>query len=1009
MVFISCLFLATLVEEQVIESSESVLDTAEQVIYASLREAEVALLASSISLENRLNNHQTNEQIRDCIIEFADNFKQPDRGITGFTDCYGYINGIFMAGDQWHLDADYAPESRPWYLSALNGMDRIVWTIPYIDEDTKKIVVSVSKTLKRPDGSIYGVVAIDIDVASVADYVIGLKGKVGGYGMLVNQDFVYIGHPDSEYLGRYMREFSSKHAEIEDGFRQGKTKFSAIKLENNKKQMMMSFFRKLQNDWYVGLAVPVAAYKRNIYLMIFFIASLGFIFMLILSYIMLQLSETTTRANEENSTKSSFLAQMSHEIRTPMNAIVSLTEIVLRKNLSKDVREQILIIKESGATLLTLINNILDFSKMEAGKLHLEAKEYSFAALVKDVVNVIRMRLQGKPLDFIVRVDSGIPAKFEGDEVRIRQVLINILNNAVKYTQFGHISLDVQMETVDENNVRLFFKVSDTGIGIKIRDMKLLFTEFSRVDTERNLGIEGTGLGLAIANTICKAMDGEISVSSVYDQGSIFTVSFVQKISDAKKVAAVPEPQAKKVILYEENSLRLASLKDGLVNLGISPLCCATLSEFLQRLEHESCDSFFVPSKYASDSIPVWGKNMGTGQLVIMTELDENNVFEDTKSIGLPVYSISLASSIKDTGKNKQTDADIDEPEFTAQDAYALVVDDISTNLMIAEELLKFYELRIDTSRSGENALALVQKNRYDLIFMDHMMPGMDGVETTAKIRQMEEIDPYYRNVPIIALTANALTSHREMFLRNGFNDFLAKPIEMEKLFAILSKWISKEKQHAVGEAAHRDIPETSNLTMPGVDVKAGIRNTGGTLVAYLKVLSIFQHDAMERLEAIKQTAATGDIDLYTTMVHSLKSASRSIGAQEFGDFAEEMEVAGRNKDLSIIRRRTEELLKRLHSLIDDISVFQAQNNTEVQSSVELSKDQLETLKTAFEEMNIEAIDSLISQYEKLPLNKQTKKFLESMEKDTLLFEYEKAEEEIKKVIENQKLNSEIG
>jgi HPt (histidine-containing phosphotransfer) domain-containing protein len=258
--------------------------------------------------------------------------------------------------------------------------------------------------------------------------------------------------------------------------------------------------------------------------------------------------------------------------------------------------------------------------------------------------------------------------------------------------------------------------------------------------------------------------------------------------------------------------------------------------------------------------------------------------------------------------------------------------------------------------------------------------------------------------VPIIALTANALTSHREMFLSNGFNDFFAKPIEMEKLFAILSKWIPKEKQHPSGKAAHEDASEIGNLNMRRVDVKAGIRNTGGTFVAYLKVLSIFRQDAMERIETIKKAAATGDVDLYTTMVHALKSASRSIGAKEFGDFAEEMEAAGRNKDLSVIRRRTEELLKQLRSLIDDISVFLTQNATEARSGVELSKQQLEALKTAFEEMNIEAIDSLISQYEKLPLNRQTKEFLEGMEKDTLLFEYEKAVESIESVIAEQGL-----
>jgi signal transduction histidine kinase/CheY-like chemotaxis protein len=534
--------------------------------------------------------------------------------------------------------------------------------------------------------------------------------------------------------------------------------------------------------------------QSEIRLMTLILSILGFVFAVLMSTFIVQANAVRMRANKENKSKSSFLAQMSHEIRTPMNAILSLAEIVLRKNISKDVREHISIIKQSGITLLALINNILDFSKLEAGQLQLEVKKYEFASLLNDVINVIRMRLEGKSLEFLVNVDGNIPAQLEGDEIRIRQILINLLNNAVKYTKNGHISLDVSMEKYNENSIKLFFKVSDTGIGIKSKDIKLLFEEFTRVDTKSNEGIEGSGLGLAIVNNICKAMNGQITISSVYGQGSVFTAILVQGKIDDKKTAFVEESNKKRVLLYEESPLQLHSIMSAMNSLGVKPVCTPNIADFIKRLENGIYDFAFVPSRYAADCMPIWKKHDTVSQLIIMMKIGEIMTIDSSGSILLPVYTIPLAHIFNSVLQTDQTDFE-DEPAFTAPNAYVLVVDDIETNLMVAEELLKFYEIQVDTSKSGAESLELIKKNRYDLIFMDHMMPEMDGVEVTAEIRKMGAAEPYYKKLPVVALTANALAGHREMFLKNGFNDFLAKPIEMDKLLVVLKEWIPKSKQ----------------------------------------------------------------------------------------------------------------------------------------------------------------------------------------------------------------------
>jgi signal transduction histidine kinase/DNA-binding response OmpR family regulator len=886
-----------LIRNHLIDNAYGVLDTTEEVVYAYFREAEGTVLNALTSLRYYIYNDYSQEHIKAYIEGCSGWIRRPSAGIMRVLDMYGYINGEFIAGNRWTPPDSYAVTERPWYLAAMRDTDKVGYTVPYIDEYSGAVILSAAHVLKNEQGNNAGIIAVDIDIRGISVYVKSLKAAQEGYEMLlINQDFVYIAHPDESCLGKRLHEISAEHAALADVVLQGIQKQEPVTVKDYDGRTVKIFFRALNNGWYLGVALPVDMRYYSSYSAACILSGIGILFILILHHSIVQMGKAWMKADQENRSKTSFLARMSHEIRTPMNAILSLVEIILRKNISKDVREQMLIIKRSGITLLALINDILDLSTLEAGQLQLEAKKYRIASLINDVATVIRVRIGNKPLDFNITIEDDVPAELIGDELRIKQILINLLTNAVKYTRAGRVELTVSVKKKDDTHGTVVFRVSDTGIGIKQKDIDLLFTEFSRVDTKRNRSIEGTGLGLAIVKTLCKAMDGAIAVSSVYGQGSAFTVSLPQSFGEEK---TAPESR----------------------------------------------------------------------------DAEELAGFES-------------------------------KPSFVSPNAHVLVVDDIYTNLMVAEELLKFYELRIDTATNGEEALRLIQENVYDLVFMDHMMAEMDGIETTRRIRLLGNNDPYFRHVPIIALTANVFVEFRELFLKNGFNDFLAKPIEVGKLYAILKKWIPSNKQQATDKSPYMADAGGGSLALRSIDVQKGINNTGGSLSTYIKVLRMFYHDAEERIPRIKNAAAEGDTVLYTTMVHALKSASRSIGAAEFGDFAEAMEAIGRNGDIPIIRRRTGELLNQLYSLLDDITAFLTQNDSKTETAaaagaLSLSKEQLDELRQALTNMHVAKFDSLMMAYKTLPISHGTREFLEGIEEDILLFEYEKAIAKIDKMLLN--------
>jgi PAS domain S-box-containing protein len=524
------------------------------------------------------------------------------------------------------------------------------------------------------------------------------------------------------------------------------------------------------------------------------------------------MAKKQAEAEAANIAKTAFLAKVSHEIRTPMNAILGITEIQLQnESLPPDMQEALGKIYNSGYLLLGLINDILDLSKIEAGKLELLAVNYDVPSLINDIVYLNIMRFDSKPIIFDLQVDETIPLTLSGDELRIKQILNNLLSNAFKYTESGKVNLQVAVEDTTlnrANQITLMFRVSDTGQGMTPEQLDKLFDEYTRFNTEANRGIEGAGLGMSITKHIVDLMNGKISVASEYGKGSTFTVWLPQGIVDAGVLG-----------------------KETVENLMLFRLGRMSQMKKAPQIVRE-----YMP----------YGK--------------------------------------------------------------VLIVDDVETNLYVAKGLMAPYGLDIETADSGFEVIDKIKNGaRYDIIFMDHFMPKMDGIEAAKKIRGMGY------TAPIIALTANALAGQAEVFFANGFDDFISKPIDIRQLNTVLNKMVRDKYPAETIEAARWQHNNMKKAAAP----KSSISR---------ELAKIFIRDANKTIGILdtiyekRDNYGDEDIQSYIINVHAMKSALAGIGENELSDFARKLEEAGRERVFSVMTKETPAFLNALREVIKKIT-----------------------------------------------------------------------------------------
>lgn len=607
----------------------------------------------------------------------------------------------------------------------------------------------------------------------------------------------------------------------------------------------------------------------------------GLILLLLLAMIntiheFIQMEGQRQQALAASDAKGRFLANMSHEIRTPINAVLGMDTMILRETNETQIKEYALDIQNAGQSLLALINDILDLSKIESGKLELIEEEYDFSSLIHDIMNMISMKAENKGLAVHLSIENHLPSRLWGDDVRLRQILINLMNNAVKYTEQGSVTLSVQGHSNPETDtISLTFHVKDTGIGIKQEDISKLFAEFERIEEQRNRNIEGTGLGMSITTQLLDLMGSQLQVESVYSKGSDFYFTLEQKIINAEPIGNLEERVHKQAKEYSYQTM------------------------------------------------------------------------------------------------------------LTAPDAHVLVVDDNAMNRRVFKNLLKETLVQIDEAGSGMECLALTQQNHYDLIFLDHMMPDMDGIETLHRL--MEDSSSPCRSTPVIALTANAVTGAKEMYLSEGFHSFLSKPVNPEKLEKLLLDLLPEDKKvpceisdvRADANMLTTDNEQLSEHEFPEIDgldwdyAQLHLKDPElllETIRDFYRAMDTDHNMLLQFLEQIQNSDAEA-LQQFKVRVHSMKSSAAMIGATFLSGIAKMLEYAARDGRTDIIFSVTPYFLEEWQHMKERLGPLAGEtvshtDSQKPQADLKIIQEYFPLLEQAMQTMNIDTADEIMRYFE---------------------------------------------
>lgn len=655
--------------------------------------------------------------------------------------------------------------------------------------------------------------------------------------------------------------------------------------------------------------------------------------------------EERHKSETSDQEKTNFLANMSHEMRTPMIAVCGMSELLLQNNLTPLEEEYVTTIQNSANNLLSMVNDILDFSKIQADMMNLEEAPYSIENLVADVSNIINVRIGEKDIDFVIEIDPNIPATLIGDEARIRQILINLLNNAVKFTDSGEIKLEINYRVDELNHSWITIDVSDTGIGISREDQKRLFSQFSQVGVDHRRSIEGTGLGLVISQRLANKMNGNITLNSDYGEGSKFTAVIEQKVNDPTELAFVADPDGYVAYVYEPNEHYFNNFKRIMSRLGIAVIAVSDIAIW----DYYNADRFgaILFFDYSSGIASVNSFATKLKRMRLVTMIDRNSFVEagikdNILMMHKPMLTGQLAALIRGENINNFKRENKRNNHIFIPDARIMVVDDNNVNLRVTAGLLNIFKPQVVMVNSGREAYELLLKDcGFDMIFMDHMMPDWDGAETVAHIRAID--GDYYKKVPIIALTANTSQDARDTFSRVGMNDFVGKPMSADSLAAMLKKYIAPEKQ--LREYAEKVDPmmmlnrsrdeyisaaacgDNRNVEISGIDTARGIFNIGGSVDAYNHILNVFLEDGRNKLVYLEKYAQEGNIDAYIIETHSLKSVASSIGALELSKLARQHEEAARSGDIQFINQNYGDLIGHYTAILCNVDKYLVSNN----------------------------------------------------------------------------------